>query len=566
MHFKTLKGKAFFILVITSIVLAFSINYIAYYQLKSLSTHLLEERLASNSRLALDLLENTYPGDWSAKNGKLQKGDFIFNDNYQLVDKIKHLTGDDCTLFLGDKRISTTIQMNGQRRINTTADNKVVQAVLKEGKTYIKPAQVVGVEYLTIYTPIKDKEGNIIGMFFLGSPSEIIKSAAFKGSLLITLVLLVIISLLCFLIWLFIVRNIMKTAKNTYVTLERISQGDLSFTLCNNFLESEEELAHMARALNNTLICMKNMIKEVKTNTEEGMQKKKIIEQSLYALEANSGEVASSIEQVAKGASEQAKDLQESLQEIDELSKNIEEIAGNTSIIYEHIEKINTYVKNGHEQMLNLNNCIKDINTNYNQVARLMDRLKEAASQINNITSVMTAIAEQTNLLSLNASIEAARAGEHGRGFAVVAAEIAKLAENSKKSAKEIADLIHEIVSSVDTTGNSLKDTGASIAAQMKAAEATIQNFGQIVASVEKANPLIENIYQNINKTKTASRQLVTNLEAISAITEQNSASSEEVSASSEEMAALISNINAFLQDLNQAMHKLESSVARFKL
>ena len=76
----------------------------------------------------------------------------------------------------------------------------------------------------------------------------------------------------------------------------------------------------------------------------------------------------------------------------------------------------------------------------------MTDQTNESAAKIQEVTSLISSIAEETNLLSLNASIEAARAGEAGRGFAVVAEEIGKLAEQSNQSAKQIEDIIAQLV------------------------------------------------------------------------------------------------------------------------
>lgn len=82
--------------------------------------------------------------------------------------------------------------------------------------------------------------------------------------------------------------------------------------------------------------------------------------------------------------------------------------------------------------------AIADISQNINLT-------QESVGNIENVVDMIANIAEQTNLLALNAAIEAARAGESGKGFAVVADEIRKLAEESKRFANQINDIIQSL-------------------------------------------------------------------------------------------------------------------------
>jgi two-component system NtrC family sensor kinase len=73
------------------------------------------------------------------------------------------------TVFLHDVRVATTVRLgNGNRAIGTRASKEVADRVLDNGTPWVGPAFVVQESYLTAYDPIRDVEGRVIGMLYVG--------------------------------------------------------------------------------------------------------------------------------------------------------------------------------------------------------------------------------------------------------------------------------------------------------------------------------------------------------------------------------------------------------------
>jgi len=116
--------------------------------------------------------------------------------------------------------------------------------------------------------------------------------------------------------------------------------------------------------------------------------------------------------------------------------------------------------------------------TSANQSAGAMADLANKADAIRRLTGNIDNIAKQTNLLALNASIEAARAGETGRGFAVVADEVRQLADESQRSAEEIASAIGAMANSMKSA---IEQTSA-LTTSVSEARQTANEFGHDLA------------------------------------------------------------------------------------
>ena len=110
--------------------------------------------------------------------GALYAG-ILLNRNFGIVDRVWELVfkgdrfeGQDVgsvTIFQDDLRVSTTVRMaSGERAVGTRASMEVQDVVLGQGQTFRGRAFVVRDWYISGYDPIRDHDGRIIGMLYVG--------------------------------------------------------------------------------------------------------------------------------------------------------------------------------------------------------------------------------------------------------------------------------------------------------------------------------------------------------------------------------------------------------------
>lgn len=133
---------------------------------------------------------------------------------------------------------------------------------------------------------------------------------------------------------------------------------------------------------------------------------------------------------------------------------------------------------------------------------KMIDELAEKFIRVNEVVKLINNIAAQTNLLALNAAIEAARAGEHGKGFAVVAGEVRKLAEQTKDSTKDIAELIEEISSQTQNVIDNSEKSNEVIAKGVKTSVQAIDKIELSLSSVVKVDTEVKEVMKILTQQK----------------------------------------------------------------
>ena len=524
----------------------------------------LVQKADSDLRQMEEALDKEYPGDWVKKSDGLYKGTLRVNDNDFQVDYYAKLTGNNVTFFEGATRVATSFKdSNGNRMIGTEASEAVQEAVLNKGELYTGMAEVDGKNYLAAYKPLKDANGEIVGMLYMGIPTASL--AALQSRFVYTMVGAVAVMLLIFGVVISIAaKKGVAPIRKVEETLEMMADGDL--TVPDVQIDGTDEIASLANSMNKTKDKLRKLLQVISNSAQQVAASSQQLTASADQTSESITNVANNIVSMAGAVSEQTNVLGDMRDKAGDMGRQMDDVLAKSKIMQQAAENSRQGAEDGQAAVVTAVAQMERMSQQMAESAQVVIGLGERSKEIGQIVDTITGITAQTNLLALNAAIEAARAGEAGKGFAVVAEEVRKLAAESAEAAQNIAELIRAIQADTDSAVKAM-ETGRR---EVEQGTAMVQQSGE---SFQNISSLVAELYQQIEFSRRSiasaddsSKVVVTGIGNVEQLSQSTAAEAESVSAATEEQTAMVHEMADGSRALAELAQGLQDEVMKFKI
>lgn len=453
----------------------------------------------------------------------------------------------------------TVVDASMESLKGTTADESVVQAVLKDKKPYFeKSVEVNGQGYCGYYLPVDN------GMIYALQDDTYI-SEKVKSFMILFLGIAAAVTVVCGIALLLITGRIVGRVKNSSEVIKALAEGDLTKEI-KTYPGAKEETYAICNDAASLRESLRAIVGTIQTGTNRLDQSSDQFKHHFATINTTVEDVNTAIDEIAQSAGALADDaigmtgrvadMGEAIDSNNDSIKNLEAVVENMNAVS---EKANNLLAGLSELNEKTQDAIKVVSEKTQATNVSVDKIKEAVNMIQSI-------AGQTNLLSLNASIEAARAGEAGKGFAVVADEIRELADSSAGSARVIEEIIVELLANSNDAVEKMMNVTANSEEEEKSLAATKQVFLQLREEVETVSHATLDIAEQMNALIDTRESIATSASNLSAVSEENAATTEETSASMQTLKSNIDECVIEVDSLADMSRDLSLEVAKFKL
>ena len=535
---------------------------------KKIAYQLMEENLHNVAYDVYSLYDMYAEGDYSYEDGIFKKGKTELTDDYSIMDSIKEQSDIEVTLFWGKERVLTTVtDEKGERAIGTTLDTDFASDILsgKDDSYFAQEVQIAGDNYCGYYIPLKQSDGEIVGMIFTGRAKKEVRATITAGEYKIAGSMAVIL-LITIIIVIFVIRAIVTALKHTINRLDDVAEGKLDFEMHEKMLQRADEIGEMSQSIQGLIDEFKSIITDLSDSSQELEDFSNEFGQSFDTIAENISNINVAVDEIANGATSQAGETVEANDEISRMGDAIGNAVDDIEQLNHNSDKMRDYSESAESTLQELVAISEQTSQAIDEVRTQTNLTNESAKAIQAATDMITSISAQTNMLSLNASIEAARAGENGKGFAVVADEIRNLSEQSKNSTDEIMAIVSELIRNSNTSVATMDQVSTSVQEQNQKLENTKAMFASLNEEIESVSNGVDRIREIMETLEGQKDTVTTSVEQLASIAEENAASTEETSASMTELRDIVKQCHDQTIRLTEISRELNKHTSHFQL
>jgi len=536
MNFNSIRVKILLLLVVVGVVLGLLLAFFAPYQSKTLGTGILQndakfisQLLSDNLAIGLETLE-------------FDEGESI----KMTLGLIQAEEGQEATISNGrvfDKDLNFVAQLDTTQP--ETLDREPVE----------EPQFSHTSDKMTVWMPIRSEGNEVVGHLelvfsksYLNTQTKQNSSFAIVLALIVLLVLLVPSG--------FYIHKKAKSIEEMVTVADGISRGDINVALD---VESKDEIGALADSF-------RHLIKYIRTVAQA-------------ADSISSGDLTISVDafserdvlsnsfvEMLNNLNRMFKDISDQASEVDTTSKGLADISSTMIENADNLTGMSSSVADSSNEMNQnfgvISSNTHDMSTTIEEISRSVDKartismtavqtsesassliqdLKQAASEISNVSDVIINISDQTKLLALNATIEAARAGEAGKGFAVVAGEVKDLAFQTNQATEEIRGKMETMKKSTENVVGQIGDI-------IRIINQVNDFITNIAATVEEQSVTTRNIAENINETADSFGNIASEMNQLLGVSTSVKEASTDVSSNASALDSISSELAAMLK------------------
>lgn len=343
------------------------------------------------------------------------------------------------------------------------------------------------------------------------------------------------------------------------------ASGDFTRTF-DNALKIEGDLSAVKVALNKIgveipamLSLINEKISDLALNARKVMSQTESVSSGAERISHSTTNVSHNAEQGGEGIEQVKRAMEDMTIIVSEISKKAEQV----SVASEHANQIS---KKGIDLAQKTEKAMNDITMSAEVINAIVQEIHEQMNEIGKIVKLISDIASQTNLLALNAAIEAARAGEAGRGFAVVAAEVKSLAQESRRSAEGITDMITGLQVKSKQATEAMGDAGKAVADGSRMLDATLKSFDEIASSVDTISKAATEVASSTEEQAASAEEVTASVSEVADLIQNTAKQAIDTSTATAESAESLSQISTIIGDVNGIVSSVSEEMKKFKI